>query len=601
MQLKIQHLQWLGASVIATVCLMLAGTIIFANTSKYLAAKRGAAEFSRYEAALRVGWAISTERGPANSAMAAPEDTQKEFVEALARKRAETDEELRQVESMFSNEIEHSPSLRAAFRSVRLQLGTGRFAVDSVVNKPSSERQGGRVAAAIESMFSAADRAHELREKLGSAIIEDSPEIGVQVMLSATASVLRDRAGRIGSYVVMMLANDSRAAERYLPDFNREMAQVADLHESLKTYSTSYFHAYPIDQVLSEVDVAFVYGSLAYAQQMAYLGAKAYRPTAVEFTEKFMPGLQSTENLRELILSSAESTMTTAQSNALRDVVLSATLVTVAVAVLIALAYLLRKALFRPLIAARRQITAIARGDLTQPPQMRGVGTELLDMFRGLDFLRQQQRLKRQLEFDREKMADKLKLLSQTDSLTGLLNRRALNEAVHEMFVQSDLNGFAIGVVMLDVDHFKAINDRHGHAAGDDVLQMVAARLRTLLREQDILGRYGGEEFIVVLKDVAESDANGAAERMRQMLEHTIFGENGNVTVTASFGVAWRAGGAAIDWEQLVRAADKRLYRAKRAGRNRVCFDDVDITPGETEPKSNSRRKQDAASRLAAA
>jgi diguanylate cyclase (GGDEF)-like protein len=154
------------------------------------------------------------------------------------------------------------------------------------------------------------------------------------------------------------------------------------------------------------------------------------------------------------------------------------------------------------------------------------------------------------------------------DGLTGLANRRAASDAVHAEAVRAERLETPLSVVLADLDGFKDVNDEHGHAVGDAVLRVFAEVLRETLRESDLAGRWGGEEFLLLLPGADEEGAAQLAERVRvELAERSIPGVPG-LSVTASFGVAQYAGEP--NTEQLVAAADAALYRAKRAGKDRV-------------------------------
>jgi len=165
------------------------------------------------------------------------------------------------------------------------------------------------------------------------------------------------------------------------------------------------------------------------------------------------------------------------------------------------------------------------------------------------------------------------------DGLTGLLNRRAMQETIDQELNRSRRAGDTFAVVMLDIDHFKAINDVHGHPAGDHALKHIAALLQTAVRKVDRVGRFGGEEFIVLLPGVGLAQAAVTAETLRQRLAAQLVqreGEGEALALSASFGVAeWK--GPTEDPSRLLMRADQALYRAKRAGRNQV-----QATDGET-------------------
>ncbi len=159
--------------------------------------------------------------------------------------------------------------------------------------------------------------------------------------------------------------------------------------------------------------------------------------------------------------------------------------------------------------------------------------------------------------------------LATYDTLTGVLNRRAIFERLAQERARVERDEQNISVILFDIDHFKRVNDRHGHAAGDAVLVEVAHRMKEALRPYDEIGRYGGEEFLMVLPGCPGPTAAEVAERLRRHLSETPIESNaGPLMITASFGVAHCTGD--LTDEALVSVADDALYRAKRAGRNRV-------------------------------
>ncbi len=157
---------------------------------------------------------------------------------------------------------------------------------------------------------------------------------------------------------------------------------------------------------------------------------------------------------------------------------------------------------------------------------------------------------------------------AQTDALTGLLNRRVFDPMLVRMLADARRSGRELSVLMIDADHFKRINDIHGHAVGDEVLRTMADTLRGRLRPSDVIARFGGEEFAVLLPETSPSRALRVAQALvARMAEHAdpVWG-----TVTVSIGVATCGDGLTAP-EELLRRADEALYRAKAEGRNRVC------------------------------
>lgn len=161
---------------------------------------------------------------------------------------------------------------------------------------------------------------------------------------------------------------------------------------------------------------------------------------------------------------------------------------------------------------------------------------------------------------------------AETDPLTGLSNRRGLQKMLRRRFPVPGRQSLG-SVLILDIDHFKAINDGHGHEGGDLVLATFAARLQATLRATDLIARWGGEEFLVVLPRTEPQDLRLIAERLRSAVAEEPFPlPSGVLTVTVSIGAA-RMGLDEASFEEATRQADTALYRAKAEGRNRVCFE----------------------------
>jgi diguanylate cyclase (GGDEF)-like protein len=157
------------------------------------------------------------------------------------------------------------------------------------------------------------------------------------------------------------------------------------------------------------------------------------------------------------------------------------------------------------------------------------------------------------------------------DSLTRLWNRSSiLNELAREL-ARAKRESRPLGVVIVDLDHFKNINDTYGHLAGDDVLREAARRMQNSIRQYDCIGRYGGEEFLILFPGCNQTDTCAQADRLRRQLALTEMAVNdGSVRVTASFGVTAALPDESWSEEELIRTADEALYVAKNSGRNRV-------------------------------
>lgn len=181
---------------------------------------------------------------------------------------------------------------------------------------------------------------------------------------------------------------------------------------------------------------------------------------------------------------------------------------------------------------------------------------------------------------ERKQMEEELRRLSTLDSLTGLLTRRQFFTLAQQEYERFRRYHRPLALIMADIDYFKPINDQHGHLIGDQVLQTVAETLQRNLRQVDILGRYGGEEFVMVLPETDTATAQALAERLRAAIAQAVVSTaQGAVSVTLSLGVAAISDGHPMTLEQLLDSADQMLYQAKQAGRNCVRVWDVTANP----------------------
>lgn len=214
-----------------------------------------------------------------------------------------------------------------------------------------------------------------------------------------------------------------------------------------------------------------------------------------------------------------------------------------------------------PLLAGEQVIGIIIIGDDRPERRFTPADTELLTLFA-------QQAT---IAIRNAQLFAEAQHLATIDALTGLYNRRAFFELAQREFERSRRYDHLLSLLMLDIDHFKQINDTYGHAAGDQVLRVVAYECRSLLRTLDIIGRYGGEEVIMALPETDEENARQVAERLRQHLAQTVISTDSHeVRISVSLGVATANDVAELTLEALINRADQALYGAKQSGRNRV-------------------------------
>ncbi len=235
---------------------------------------------------------------------------------------------------------------------------------------------------------------------------------------------------------------------------------------------------------------------------------------------------------------------------------------------------------FRSLERTRHVPILILAEAEDRPRLLRGLDLGINDyVLRPVDSNELLARVRTQLR--RKRYADRLRdnvqasiEMAVVDMLTGLHNRRFFNTNFPVLLEQAGRRGKPLSLMILDIDHFKRVNDTHGHDAGDQILRTFSARLRSVVRASDLICRLGGEEFAVLMPDTDLEVAGRVAERVRRIMEHDLFchaPDRPMIPVTVSIGLAERTG--ENDAESLMRRADGALYRSKGAGRNRVTAD----------------------------
>lgn len=164
-----------------------------------------------------------------------------------------------------------------------------------------------------------------------------------------------------------------------------------------------------------------------------------------------------------------------------------------------------------------------------------------------------------------------LKESVERDPLTGLYNRLAFDRILSKHWSNASMTKTPLTVAMLDIDNFKDINDRYGHVIGDELLKEVSIVIKTCLRDKDVVMRYGGEEFLILLPETESSEAKKPLERVRKRIEEGVFTEAG-IKITASIGAAVYPDDRPLSMEEIIEFADAAMYAAKAKGKNRLVF-----------------------------
>lgn len=563
---------WILAGLFVVCTLPLMAIALVQGTLRFTAAEDNLASLRQLRQTFDLANLVSAERGPANSLLGAdPADAaeQAPLAAQLAAARKRVDAALLQLDTVFKADpgvVDEHGLLADAQR----RLQSARAAVDRVVAQPHDARRVEEVERAISGMFAVVDRLHLLTSAQINVLVSADREAAIPAMQGQVLIDLREHGGRLASNVMAPVAVPGAWREEQV----RAALQTEGRLLELWRLAGSHESVFRSDPELSwHWDMArrqFFGESLPMIEQLIEDGRRGLPPpwTAAEFTTRYVPTLQSLEALRDGYLSVSIARFERTRN---REAMRLAVLVATALGTLVVLGVALRIAhrqILQPLLQAQTQVIQLA-SDAPGPEQhVTHPLAEMQRLFDAIEVLREKSR-------ERSALTSELRQLAGTDELTGLLNRRALDEVVQQRHAGGDASAV---VILLDVDRFKAINDGHGHDAGDEVLVRVAQLLRHQLRRSDSIARYGGEEFLVRLADGDLAGGRQLAESLRLALQQMDIALAGGTVlrVTASFGVA-EGGTDALGWRTLLRAADAAMYRAKAQGHDRCAIFDEDM------------------------
>ncbi|MBN5050251.1 GGDEF domain-containing protein [Stenotrophomonas maltophilia] len=556
---------WILAGLFVLCTLPLMAIALVQGTQRHTEAEANLVSLQQLRLTFELANLVSAERGPANSLLGADSadaQEQRRLAAQLAVARQRVDAATQHLQSVFQTDprvVDETPRLHEA----RRRLQTARAAVDRVAALPRSERSAEEVDHAISSMFAVYDRLQALTSVQISDLAAADREAAIPAMQGQILIDLREHGGRLASNVMAPLAVPGAWREPQVRAAQQTEGRLLELWRLAASHESVFRSEPTLSWHWDMARRQFFGQSLPMVEQLIDDGRRGVSPpwTAAEFTARYVPTLQSLEALRDGYLGVSIARFEhTRNKEAVRLAVLAAT----ALGTLLLLALALRIAhvqILRPLLQAQAQVIQIASDTPGAEQHATHPMAEMQRLFDAIEVLRAK-------SHQRSALTRELRELADTDQLTGLLNRRSLEERVRRRHADGSTQAV---VILLDVDHFKSINDGQGHAAGDDVLVQVAQLLRSHLRRNDSVARYGGEEFLVLLADGDLASGRQLAESLRVALrgKDIVLSSSDILRVTASFGVA-QGTLDPIGWHALVRAADTAMYAAKSLGRDRV-------------------------------
>jgi diguanylate cyclase (GGDEF)-like protein len=572
--MKLTRLLSLSTAVLALLVCGMLGHITRNAWLRYDATDAGLQALRLTRAAMVAAEKLSFERGPVNAVLGERFTADPARRERLQRGRAATDLALMQLERELMADdgaglSANGMARRTVLTPLRAALDTARHSVDQVATLPPAERTPEQLKQAIEQMFGLVPLALDAVTSYTQASELAYPRITRALIKARYAVELREYAGRLGSLLTVPLTTRQALTPAEYTRLQMLRGRIAQLRQQVQATDSGGNLAIVTQRV---DDIYFGEGlQLVTDIEQASRAGRAYELDTAQLAQRYVPTMTPILALRDELLQEAETQAQNDHEHARRELWI-ATLSGIAILLSLTLLLLIvRRRVIVPLLRATRAVIRLGNGDYSRDSGGSQRADEIGDMLRALATLRTNSIERQQLELERQSLIDELRLRANTDYLTGILNRRAFVAASNQRLQRARDCRETLAVLLFDIDHFKAVNDAHGHEAGDQVLIRIAALVRDELRDGEILARHGGEEFVVMPAYCQLEQACALAERLRLAIASAplTLADGQLLRVTASFGVASATGPAAA-LDDLLHAADLALYSAKRKGRNRV-------------------------------
>lgn len=558
-----------GCAIMLGFSLMLSISLILIFHNSYSRADRNLHLLSLYKQVLVAANRISAERGPMNSVLGEEPSADSPSRRKLAEFRTVADASLNAIAASEAGAAEdmHHPLPAGSVDEIRDRLELARRAADRLAALPRAERTTEKISAVITGMFDVVDVMRPAISQTVVNLVAEDQTLAGPALMGQILGELREYAGRLGSHVMPSIAVHRPLAIDAQNEVNRTRGRIFALWQLAEKQAGLYRDEPRLAAAQRDVSAMYFGIGLPLIDRTVATGQVSgdYGTTTTQLTDRYVPTMEPLERLRVTFLEVTVERSAAARADALRWLVYVSLITGLIVLANIALIVSARRFVFLPLLAARDQVIALSEGRDLDEVSSPTDANEMRHLFDALEGLRLKMR-------ERLQYTERLKIQAETDSLTGLLNRHSLDR-----FGQGDA-AFRdipedIAIVLMDIDHFKSINDTHGHVAGDLVLQRVARLVLGMIGETDLAVRYGGEEIAIVVTGSGRMTAPDLAERIRAELEKTgvPLDDGRHIKVSASFGVAMGRRGVP-HWLYTVHDADRALYRAKSGGRNRVCL-----------------------------
>lgn len=570
--MRLSRLFAINTAILSTLVGVMLSWIIFDEWQIYRSARDGLGEIQTAYMAMVVAEKVSFERGPANGVLGdAQHDPAK--LQRLKKARAASDTVIAELMARIADDTDlHDQEAAIEMHKAIAQLEAARREVDGVAALPRSRRSAEQVMGAVHQMFDVIPIIMSAVTKLSRDAEEIYPQFSDALIGARLAAELREQAGRLGSQFTAALTEQKPLADSEKQAIDVLRGRIEQLHMLIQLRLQSQFAdqlalgaMQSMEQRYFGDGLRFVNGVIADSE-----AGRRYGMDAAGFAARYVPDMASIIQLRDVMVENAMTGARESHRVARQNLLLALFIGMLTVLTVLVILLVIRHRVVSPLLRTAKALAEIAHGKFDIVVPARKQLDEIGDILDVVALLKANSIAKQRLEVERQQLVDELRQASRTDFLTGILNRRAFSEVANAQIANARRHGTALTLIMFDIDHFKSINDRFGHDAGDAVLVEIADLARRVFREGDIVARYGGEEFIALACNCDLQGGMVLADRLRLSIENWRFtAADGTLRATSSFGLAL-FDASQDDLGSLLRRADQALYLAKQHGRNRV-------------------------------
>ena len=554
-----QRLFWSMVIIIGSI-FFISVPLTLNSYQQYQESKHALAEISILKKLTDLSNLISKERAPTNNAMSSKTEALPRNILVLQKSRLELDKKIDETIQILKQN--NYPNLANQLEyDLKVKLKNARDIADHYIESPEQRRSTKQFDYAIQQMYLAWGSIREILENFMMNSVGKTSELSNYYTIILLLTDLRDQAGRVASNIIAPLTYREKMPDENIARSLQTQYQTHYLWKLINTLQPEELKTQQYLHLHRQVKEKFINKSLPIVEQLISDSEQGvpYSFTAIELTNTLVDKYATVVRLQAYVINNCIPQVRNENHKMFRQFILS--IVVSLISLMTALFTLIyaRDRIFIPLIEARQKILMLANknNDLKSNEE----SDTSISLFEAIQRLHSRLQQRDILEFQLHNIAN-------TDALTGVSNRLALEQYVKLLDGHSEKLQNT-GLIILDIDDFKKVNDSYGHIVGDQVIQFIANKLKSNLRTSDVIVRYGGDEFIIILDSIDAKDTVLVADKIRLDISNSEFvipDTNEHLKLTVSAGVAV----GATTWKELFDRADKSLFKVKVKGKNAV-------------------------------